>query len=213
MKENCFTVFGSLITRIFGCKWLIVVAILLQFSSALAQQKNTDLDNCKGPVPDGAFNCKGFVWCTKGGDYMCCVANKEGGKDCEQIEAKAGGGTKGVAGPVRGGTLAPVTGQNKPPTTTAGQTNLGNKIQTSQGYVFDKGPKKNQVTARKAGARPGGLGASTDCGCSSSSGTCTLMVTGGIALCSKGAGDTCKDDCTFTTTVPSATGGIMMRSK
>lgn len=87
---------------------------------------------------------------------MCCVANKEGGKNCEQIEAKAGGGTKGVAIPVRGGTLAPVTGLTKAPPAKVGQAAVVNKIQASQGYVFEKGPKKNQVTARKgrAGWKP-----------------------------------------------------------
>lgn len=54
MKENCFRVLGNPIARFFGYNGLIVFAILTQFSSALAQQKNTDLDNCKGPVPDGA---------------------------------------------------------------------------------------------------------------------------------------------------------------
>lgn len=83
---------------------------------------------------------------------MCCVANKEGGKNCEQIEAKAGGGTKGVAIPVRGGTLAPVTGLTKAPPAKVGQAAVVNKIQASQGYVFEKGPKMNQVTARKGRA-------------------------------------------------------------
>jgi len=102
--------------------------------------------------------------------------------------------------------LAPTT-KTGPATPARPQGIIVNQLQASPGFVFEVGPK-NQLIARRAG---GGLGASTDCGCSSSSGSCTLTVTGGVALCAKNPGDTCKDDCTFTTTVPSVRGGAIAR--
>jgi hypothetical protein len=102
-------------------------------------------------------------------------------------------------------------GTDKPktvnPTTKTAPATPARPLQASPGFTFEVGPK-NQLIARRAG---GGLGASTDCGCSSQSGSCTLQVTGGVALCTKNAGDTCKDDCTFTTTVPSVRGGAIAR--
>jgi hypothetical protein len=85
-----------------------------------------------------------------------------------------------------------------------------NQLQAQTGFVFEAGPTKNQVTARKAGGALGGLGASASCGCASGAGTCTLVVTGGLATCTKESGNTCLGDCTFTTMQPSS-GGIMMR--
>lgn len=67
MKENCFRVLGNPIARFFGYNGLIVFAILTQFSSALARQKNTDSTIAKDRCPTEP-NCKGFVWCKKGGD-------------------------------------------------------------------------------------------------------------------------------------------------
>ncbi len=99
------------------------------------------------------------------------------------------------------------TTKSPPATPARPQGIIINQLQAQPGFVFEAGPK-NQLIARRAG---GGLGASTDCGCSSQSGSCTLVVTGGVALCSKNPGDTCKDDCTFSTTVPSVGGGVMMR--
>ncbi len=61
-------------------------------------------DNCKGPVTIGVATCPDkpghWVECIPSGDYMCCVANAQGGKDCEQIEAFKGprGGMTRVPG-------------------------------------------------------------------------------------------------------------------
>ncbi|ODT46797.1 MAG: hypothetical protein ABS70_00325 [Nitrospira sp. SCN 59-13] len=61
-------------------------------------------DNCQGPVTIGVATCPDkpghWVECTPGGDYMCCVANAQGGKDCEQIETLKGprGGMTRVPG-------------------------------------------------------------------------------------------------------------------
>lgn len=172
---------------------LLLGALALLSVPTSAQQPNNDLKNCKGPVPDGAFSCKGTVWCDPQGTYMCCVPNKEGGRDCDQIEAKVGGGTKGVVGAVRGGTLAPVTGQTKPPVT--GQTNYGNTMQAAQGYVFSKGPAPNQVTARKAGSQ----GTTLSCICKGGQGKCSVVVTNDTkASCDSHLGpDVCKGGCAF----------------
>lgn len=49
-------------------------------------------ENCQGPVTIGVATCSDkpghWVECIPSGDYMCCVQNAQGGKDCEQIEAK-----------------------------------------------------------------------------------------------------------------------------
>ena len=61
-------------------------------------------DNCQGPVTIGVATCPDkpghWVECIPSGDYMCCVANAQGGKDCEQIEALKGprGGMTRVPG-------------------------------------------------------------------------------------------------------------------
>lgn len=69
-------------------------------------------DNCKGPVTIGVATCSDkpghWVECIPSGDYMCCTANAQGGKDCEQIEAFKG--PKGGMTRMPGGVLqnAPV---------------------------------------------------------------------------------------------------------
>lgn len=101
----------------------------------------------------------------------------------------------------------------KPPAASTSQRTQGivvNRLQAQPGFVFEAGPN-NQVTARKAGGGPGGLGASANCGCDAGQGSCTLTVTGGIATCWKDSGNTCDGYCNFTTTQPSVSGGIMMR--
>ena len=61
-------------------------------------------DNCQGPVTIGVATCPDkpghWVECIPSGDYMCCVQNAQGGKDCEQIEAFKGprGGMTRVPG-------------------------------------------------------------------------------------------------------------------
>ncbi len=61
-------------------------------------------DNCQGPVTIGVATCPDkpghWVECLPSGDHMCCVANAQGGKDCEQIEAFKGprGGMTRVPG-------------------------------------------------------------------------------------------------------------------
>ncbi len=63
-------------------------------------------DNCQGPVTIGVATCPDkpghWVECIPSGDYMCCVQNAQGGKDCEQIEAFKGprGGMTKVPGGV-----------------------------------------------------------------------------------------------------------------
>lgn len=63
-------------------------------------------DNCQGPVTIGVATCPDkpghWVECIPSGDYMCCVQNAQGGKDCEQIEAFKGprGGMTRVPGGV-----------------------------------------------------------------------------------------------------------------
>ena len=73
-------------------------------------------DNCQGPVTIGVATCPDkpghWVECNSHGDYMCCVSNAQGGKDCEQIEAKGFNPKSGV-GRLPGGVLqnAPMTVQ------------------------------------------------------------------------------------------------------
>ena len=63
-------------------------------------------DNCQGHVTIGVATCPDkpghWVECIPSGDYMCCVQNAQGGKDCEQIEAFKGprGGMTRVPGGV-----------------------------------------------------------------------------------------------------------------
>lgn len=76
-------------------------------------------ENCQGPVTIGVATCPDksghWVECTKGGDYMCCVQNDQGGKDCEQIEDTVSASRlKGIRAPlgnlqVNPDTAAPTT--------------------------------------------------------------------------------------------------------
>ena len=75
-------------------------------------------DNCQGPVTIGVATCADkpghWVECIPSGDYMCCVQNAQGGKDCEQIEAKHSpvGGVRAPLGnklEIAPGTMAPPT--------------------------------------------------------------------------------------------------------
>lgn len=84
--------------------WGVLVLPPVQVQALQAIQNS---EQCKGGVPDGAFHClnKSGQWveCIPSGDYMCCTKNDQGGKDCEQIEAKTTnplGGVKGVQGGV-----------------------------------------------------------------------------------------------------------------
>ena len=75
-------------------------------------------DNCQGPVTIGVATCSDkpghWVECIPSGDYMCCTQNAQGGKDCEQIEAKHSpvGGIRAPLGnklQVAPGTMTPPT--------------------------------------------------------------------------------------------------------
>jgi len=74
-------------------------------------------ENCQGPVTIGVATCPDkpghWVECTPGGDYMCCVANAQGGKDCEQIEAFKG--PRGGVTRVPGGVLQQAPGMSPTP--------------------------------------------------------------------------------------------------
>lgn len=81
----------------------LVCGVIVAAAPALAVPiKNPD--NCKGPVTIGVATCPDkpghWVECIPSGDYMCCVQNAQGGKDCEQIEALKGprGGMTRVPG-------------------------------------------------------------------------------------------------------------------
>jgi hypothetical protein len=84
---------------------ILLSGIIVAVAPALAVPiKNPD--NCQGPVTIGVATCPDkpghWVECIPSGDYMCCVQNAQGGKDCEQIEAFKGprGGMTRVPGGV-----------------------------------------------------------------------------------------------------------------
>ncbi|HET9961320.1 MAG TPA: hypothetical protein VFQ34_03190 [Nitrospiraceae bacterium] len=91
-----------------------VTALLVTNPAAAVPIKNPE--NCQGPVTIGVATCPDkpghWVECNSHGDYMCCVKNDQGGKDCEQIEAKTFNPKTGV-GRLPGGVLqnAPMTVQ------------------------------------------------------------------------------------------------------
>ena len=81
-------------------------------------------DNCQGPVTIGVATCPDkpghWVECLPGGEYMCCVGNSQGGKDCEQIDdtvpGKTGGKMGGVRAPLGNMQMSPAA-TPAPPTT------------------------------------------------------------------------------------------------
>lgn len=78
-------------------------------------------EKCKGGVPDGAFHCLNkpgqWVECNTSGDYMCCVKNDQGGKDCDQIESfHTPKNPKANIGALQGGQLQ-LAPTNPPPRT------------------------------------------------------------------------------------------------
>lgn len=82
---------------------ILLSGVIVAAAPALAVPiKNPD--NCQGPVTIGVATCPDkpghWVECIPSGDYMCCVQNAQGGKDCEQIEAFKGprGGVTRVPG-------------------------------------------------------------------------------------------------------------------
>jgi len=103
---------------------LLVLLAVCAFAAAPAQAvpiKNPD--NCQGPVTIGVATCPDkpghWVECLPGGEYMCCVGNSQGGKDCEQIDdtvpGKVGGKTGGLKAPM--GNLQMNPAATQPPTT------------------------------------------------------------------------------------------------
>ena len=84
-------------------------------------------ENCQGPVTIGVATCPDkpghWVECNNLGDYMCCVQNDQGGKDCEQIEDTAstplGGGKRFQGGVLQNPTINPSTGTSRFPKTGA----------------------------------------------------------------------------------------------
>lgn len=101
--------------RPIGTALFLLTAWVLSGSPAQAVPiKNPE--NCQGPVTIGVATCPDkpghWVECIPSGDYMCCVQNAHGGKDCEQIEAKTFNPKAGV-GRLPGGVLqnAPMTVQ------------------------------------------------------------------------------------------------------
>jgi hypothetical protein len=86
---------------------LLVVTVCLLATSPAQAEPIRNPDNCQGPVTIGVATCPDkpghWVECTTSGDYMCCIKNDQGGKDCEQIETKTTnplGGVKGIQGGV-----------------------------------------------------------------------------------------------------------------
>jgi len=72
---------------------LFLLASWVIFSSPAEALPIKNADKCNGPVTIGVATCPDkpghWVECTNGGDYMCCVSNSKGGKDCEQVEDTA----------------------------------------------------------------------------------------------------------------------------
>jgi hypothetical protein len=88
---------------------MFVGSIVCLAGMAQAMPAIENPENCKGGVPDGAFRCldnvAAWVMCTPDGDYMCCVYNNHGGKDCELIESLRR--PPGLLRPPMGGEMLP----------------------------------------------------------------------------------------------------------
>jgi hypothetical protein len=91
-------------------------------------------------------------------------------------------------------------------TSTSGVSVRGDKATAATGYVLEV--NQNQVTARKAGGGPGGLGAALDCVCKYAHGACEPSSSGDQAVCVKTAGSPCGGKCEFVPSKPS--GGATM---
>jgi hypothetical protein len=97
-------------------------------------------ENCQGPVTIGVATCPDkpghWVECNNLGDYMCCVQNDQGGKDCEQIENKTSnpmGGVKGFQGGVlQNPTMKPSPNTSRFPKTGAKSSIRGRGIEGEQ---------------------------------------------------------------------------------
>ncbi len=104
-----------------GGAGLLFLVALMSYSGAAHAAPPINPEKCKGAIPIGADNCNGYVWCDNDGVYMCCVANQNGGKDCEQIESKTTkpGGLRAPVGPLQNApfTAPPKTFTPKAPTT------------------------------------------------------------------------------------------------
>jgi len=104
-------VFGSTIMRT-GTAVLLLLGAFGSYSAPAQAVPIKNPENCSGPVTIGVATCPDkpghWVECNPSGDYMCCVSNAQGGKDCEQIEAFKN--PKGGAVRIPGGVLqnAPV---------------------------------------------------------------------------------------------------------
>jgi hypothetical protein len=109
---------NTIVTRLHTALLLVLGVIVSSINLAQAEPIRNP-QNCSGPVTIGVATCGDtpghWVECIPSGDYMCCTANAQGGKDCEQIEAFKG--PKGGNLRVPGGVLqnAPVTSPSSPP--------------------------------------------------------------------------------------------------
>lgn len=96
-----------------GLLFLFATALLITNPAAAVPIKNNE--KCQGPVTFPVSKCADtpnhWVECNNSGDYMCCKPNDQGGKDCEQIEAKTLNPKAGI-NRLPGGVL-----QNAPATT------------------------------------------------------------------------------------------------
>jgi hypothetical protein len=72
----------------------------------------------------------------------------------------------------------------------------GDQVNALPGYVLERGPGKNQVSARRAGS-PGGVGAKLDCVCVGQHGVCDASASGDVAVCTKSPTAPCSGSCTF----------------
>ena len=105
---------------------LLFLGTIMSYSGPAQAEPPINPEKCKGAIPIGADNCTGFVFCTNDGDFMCCHANKEGGKDCEQIEAKTikPGGVRVPVGPLQNAPMTPAPPKTlTPKAPTTGGTN------------------------------------------------------------------------------------------
>ena len=197
-----------------GAAALLFLIFSVSYSSRLQAEPNTGGNarspKCEAEYQQCAKNCD-KTQIDVGNQIQQCKNKCASDTDLYCSRALTSGGTTGTVPKASVGTLQnpPVNPPTKtPPPPARPQGVIINQLQAQPGFVFEASPTKNQVMARKAG---GGLGASASCGCDSQGGTCTLLVTGGIAQCAKNPGDTCDGSCTFSTTQPSVSGGVMMR--
>lgn len=114
-------------------------------------------ENCQGPVTIGVATCPDkaghWVECNNHGDYMCCVQNDQGGKDCEQIENKTSNPMGGVKG-FQGGVLQNPTMKPSPNTSRLPKTEARSPIRR-RGLEGEQ-PSETTSTPSDMTGEPGG---------------------------------------------------------